>query len=253
LERYHAESKCVRRCRLSADGPSQKTPTILGAEMQITEEIFQVGGPGLTSAEDAAIYLLNFRGHAALVDAGCGKQEEKVIANIRSCDTVEAAIEYILLTHCHYDHTGGVSRLRQRLSCKVVSHSLDAPFLESGDNRVTAAAWYAQKLTPFSVDIQLAGAQEDIWLGDRAVTALHTPGHSPGSVVYVTQSEGKKVLFAQDVHGPLDETLRSNRADYQRSLSLLKGLEADILCEGHFGVYQGKDSVRKFIESFMDF
>lgn len=34
----------------------------------ITREIFQVGGQGLTAAEDAAIYLIHFNGHAALGD-----------------------------------------------------------------------------------------------------------------------------------------------------------------------------------------
>jgi hypothetical protein len=39
---------------------------------KITSEIFQVGGGGLTSPEDAAVYLINIDDHAALVDAGCG-------------------------------------------------------------------------------------------------------------------------------------------------------------------------------------
>jgi hypothetical protein len=37
----------------------------------ITEEIYRVGGPGLTAAEDAAIYTILLSGHAALIDAGC--------------------------------------------------------------------------------------------------------------------------------------------------------------------------------------
>ena len=38
----------------------------------ITKEVFQIGGSQLTSPEDAAIYLINFNGHVALVDAGSG-------------------------------------------------------------------------------------------------------------------------------------------------------------------------------------
>ena len=44
-----------------------------GKGMYITGEIDQVGGGKLTAPEDAAIYLINFNGHAALVDAGCGR------------------------------------------------------------------------------------------------------------------------------------------------------------------------------------
>ena len=39
---------------------------------KITEEIFQVGGGGYTSPQDAAVYLVAWDGRAALVDAGCG-------------------------------------------------------------------------------------------------------------------------------------------------------------------------------------
>ncbi len=53
--------------------------------MRITDEIFQVGGGGFTSPEDAAIYLINFGGHAGLVDAGCGRSGEKLYRNIRAC------------------------------------------------------------------------------------------------------------------------------------------------------------------------
>jgi glyoxylase-like metal-dependent hydrolase (beta-lactamase superfamily II) len=60
------------------------------------------------------------------------------------------------------------------------------------------------------------------------------------------------VLFAQDVHGPLAPSLLSNEADYQRSLRRLRDLDADILCEGHYGVFEGREEARRFIESFIE-
>jgi glyoxylase-like metal-dependent hydrolase (beta-lactamase superfamily II) len=88
-------------------------------------------------------------------------------------------------------------------------------------------------------------------LGDKKITAIHVPGHSPGSLVFLTESDGKKVLFGQDVHGPLDSDLKSNRKDYIASLKKMLALNADILCEGHFGIYTGKKKIRKFIQSFL--
>ncbi len=61
----------------------------------------------------------------------------------------------------------------------------------------------------------------------------HIPGHSPGSAALTVESEGKLVLFGQDVHGPLNDVLKSNRDDYIHSLEFLLSLDADILCEGH--------------------
>jgi hypothetical protein len=60
------------------------------------------------------------------------------------------------------------------------------------------------------------------------------------------------VLFGQDVHGPLHPSLLSNRRDYLQSLALMLDLNADILCEGHFGVINGRDAVRRFIRSYLE-
>lgn len=59
------------------------------------------------------------------------------------------------------------------------------------------------------------------------------------------------MLFGQDVHGPIHTDLLSDPAAYQDSLKKIRDLDADILCEGHYGIFHGKDRVREFIESFM--
>ena len=219
--------------------------------MKITSEIYQVGGEGLSSPRDAAVYLINFDGHGALVDAGCGYSLQRVLGNIRAAGIEPEAVEYILLTHCHYDHTGGASGLKEATGALVVAHELDAVFLERGDDRVTAAAWYGDRMEPLPVDRKLSLGREEILLGKRRVEAVHIPGHSPGSVAYLTESEGQKVLFGQDVHGPLDPSLLSNREDYLKSLDLIISLEADILCEGHYGIYRGRTAIEEFVRSFM--
>jgi len=218
----------------------------------ITGEIHQVGGRGLTAANDAAIYLLDIGGHAALIDAGCGGAVDRLLMNVESAGVAPERIESLLLTHCHFDHSGGARALRDRLHCTVVAHALDAPFLERADQQVTAASWYRARLQPCPIDRKLAGARETLDLGGRAITALHSPGHSPGSVVYLVASAGKTVLFAQDVHGPLHPDLLSDRRDYQASLRRLLELDADILCEGHYGLFTGRDEVARFIRKFMD-
>ena len=219
--------------------------------VKITDEIYQVGGYELTAPEDAAIYLVHWDGHAALIDTGCGRALTGLTSNILSLGVLLTHIEYVLLTHCHFDHTGGAKALRDRLQCPVVAHELDAGFIERGDNEVTAATWYGAVLTPCVVDRKLSGHQEDIDLGGRTITAIHIPGHSPGSVAYLTLSEDHKVVFAQDVHGPLDSRLLSDRTAYLESLERLLDLEADILCEGHYGIFRGKRTVAEFIRLFL--
>ena len=219
--------------------------------MKIMENLWQVGGAEYTTVEDAAVYLVRFGRKAILIDSGCGEEHEMLVKNISDVLPVNVNIEYLFLTHCHYDHTGGAQKIRERYGCKIVAHEIDTPYLENGDNKVTAAAWYDAVMNPLKIDYQIKNKTEKFHIGSGQVIAHHCPGHSPGSVVYLVEFGPMKVLFGQDVHGPLDSTLLSNREDYHQSLKFLLTLDADILCEGHFGIYRGKEEVRKFIGSFL--
>ena len=219
--------------------------------MEIVQNLWQVGGAAYTAPEDAAIYLIRFDRQAALIDAGCGHAHKQLVANISAVLPPEIQITYLFLTHCHYDHVGGAAALRDHYACKVVAHQLDAAYLEAGDSAVTAASWYGVHMTPLPVDHKIKGAEERFEIGDGSITAYHCPGHSPGSVVYMTKISNQKVLFGQDVHGPLDASLLSNRQDYIDSLKLMMSLEGDILCEGHFGIYRGRDDINRFIRSYL--
>jgi glyoxylase-like metal-dependent hydrolase (beta-lactamase superfamily II) len=225
---------------------------MMGARsLAITSEVFQVGGYGYTDPQDAAAYLVNIAGRAALVDAGCGRATDLLLANIESTGTDPGAIDWLLLTHCHYDHAGGAKTLRRLLGCRVLAHALDAAYIEAGDDMVTAASWYGATMPPCPVDRKITAVADTIALGSRCLEAIAIPGHSPGSVAYLLESEGARVLFAQDVHGPLHADLLSRPDDYQRSLRRLRALRADILCEGHYGVYRGRAAVDDYIAQFL--
>lgn len=219
--------------------------------MKIASGIYQVGGAGLSAPGDAAVYLVTSGREAALVDAGTGEGTSQILAHVRDAGADPRSIRYLFITHCHYDHIGGAAAIRAASGCSLVAHELDAAYIESGDPEVTAASWYGAWIDPVMVDVKVAGKSENFTVGETVVTLYHAPGHSPGSVVYTMVSDGMTVLFGQDVHGPLNATLRSVREDYIRSLEFMLSLEADILCEGHFGVYVGKEKVRDFIESFL--
>ncbi len=223
----------------------------MAAHMKITDHVWQVGGDSLTASGDAAIYLIAFDSSAALIDAGCGKGHKRLVQNISQCLPSGAKIEYLFLSHCHYDHVGGAAAIRKNFGCTIAAHELDAEYLESGDSRVTAAQWYNSYLEPLIIDHKIQSSEELFKLGSGSITAFHCPGHSPGSIVLMSEINRKKILFGQDIHGPLHDDLLSNREDYIKSLDFLLSIEADILCEGHFGVYRGKAAVRDFIKSFL--
>jgi glyoxylase-like metal-dependent hydrolase (beta-lactamase superfamily II) len=216
--------------------------------IRIMDSLWQVGGMELTDPSDAAVYLVRFGDKAALVDAGSGRGHSKLRESIAECLGPLVQLEYLLLTHCHADHTGGAQAVKEEYGCRIVAHELDAVYLESGDNRVVGSAWHGVRPASLVVDIRLQGPECVLPVGNGTVRAIHCPGHSPGSVVYTTEIEGKLILFGQDVHGPLHSDFLSDEGQYLESLTRLLELDADVLLEGHFGVIEPKEEVRAFIE-----
>ena len=203
---------------------------------------------GLTDPIDAAIYLVRFGDKAALVDAGSGRDHQQLKRNIAKCLEPDARLEYLLLTHCHFDHAGGAQAVRDEYGCRIVAHELDAIFLESGDNRVTGAVVYGARFEPFRVDIKLQGQESTLAIGSGSVRAIHCSGHSPGSVVYTTDIDGQLVLFAQDLHGPIRSEWLSDEKEYLASLERVANLKPDLLLESHFGVFETDRVIDDFID-----
>ena len=217
--------------------------------LRITEETFIVGGPDITDGRDGCIYLINL-GELILVDTGAGWSVDKIIDNINKLGFDCNNLTKILLTHCHIDHIGGVPEIKKRVGSRIYIHKLDAPPLENGDPILTAANWYQTSFPPTQVDVKLTSPKETLIIGQQKIVCLHTPGHTPGSICVYLDREGKRVLFAQDLHGPLLKEFGSNLEDYGRSTKKLLDIDADILCEGHFGIYKTKKDVRNYILSY---
>ncbi len=208
-----------------------------------------VGGPEITDGRDGCVYLLNL-GEPILIDTGAGWSVDKIIKDIEKLGFDLRLLKSVLLTHCHIDHIGGVPEIKKRFGSKIHIHELDAPPVEKGDPILTASNWYQTSFPPTPVDVKFNLPEEILTVGEQKIICLHTPGHTPGSISIYLDKEGKRILFGQDLHGPLLEEFGSNLEDYDRSTKKLLDLEADILCEGHLGIYETKKEVRKYILSY---
>ena len=216
---------------------------------EIIKDIFIVGGPEITDSRDGCVYLINL-GELVLIDSGAGWSSDKIIKNVESLGFDGENLNKILLTHCHIDHIGGAPDIRKRYGCKIYIHKLDAPPLEDGDPILTAANWYQTSFPRTPVDVKLNLPEEILNIGAEKIVCLHTPGHTPGSISIYMDREGKRILFGQDLHGPLLEEFGSNLNDWDRSTKELLELNADIFCEGHFGIYKTKKEVKDYIMSY---
>ena len=216
---------------------------------EIVRDIFIVGGPDITDGRDGCVYLMNF-GELILIDTGAGWSVDKIINNVQTLGLNCKDLSRILLTHCHIDHIGGTPEIKRRFGSRIYIHKLDAPPLENGDPILTAANWYQTTFPPTPVDVKFSLPEEILTIGQQKIVCLHTPGHTPGSICIYLDKDGKRILFAQDLHGPILKEFGSNLEDYGRSTKKLLDLDADILCEGHFGIYKTKKDVRNYILSY---
>lgn len=93
-------------------------------------------------------------------------------------------IEYILLTHGHFDHIMGVSELKKHFpEAKVCIHESDAPML--CDDMLSLAFAFGDEVDKsLRADIILHDGDE-LPFGDKKIKVIHTPGHTKGGVTYV--------------------------------------------------------------------
>ena len=217
---------------------------------QICDRVYLVGGSELSNFRDCQVYLVDL-GETILIDCGAGPGWPRICTNIIEAGFDLAAIHSLILTHCHVDHIGVAMACKEISNCRIIAHELDTPAIETGDSRRTASNWYNIILPPCTIDQQMTESEETLNFSQGDLKLIHTPGHTPGSMVVVLESDDGKVLFGQDIHGPFNQDFDSSIPAWRKSMRRLIDLEADILCEGHYGVFKPAEAVRDFIEGHL--
>jgi len=217
----------------------------------IAEGVYLIGGPNISRSDDATVFIIDFDGELVMIDAGAGGSSRILQQNMESHGLDPKAISQLILTHCHIDHIGSAPWFRDQFGCRIVMHDLDADAVEQGDPVMTAANWYETTFPPTPVDRRLTGDHEILRFGEQELHCLHTPGHTPGSIAVYLDRAGKRILFGQDIHGPFMSAFRSSIEDWKQSMERLIALQADILCEGHFGIFQPRNKVEQYIRGYM--
>ena len=167
-------------------------------------------------------YILEHDNKIAVIDPG--DEAGRILAELKKSD---AQVEYILLTHGHYDHTTAVPELHQALpEAKIYIHQADA---NGAGSRLFPLAGQVD-------DLLLYDEGDALPLGALTVEVLHTPGHSKGSVTLKVRD----VLFTGDTlfQGSMGRTdfAGGNEEQIMASLRRLAGLEGDYhVCPGHMG------------------
>jgi len=213
---------------------------------EIIKTVYHVGDSG------CSVFLIDTQSDDGLVLIDCG-MSLSLIKKISKVGLNSMDIKHCILTHFHIDHIGACSDLKNfNKKVKFYAHELDATAIEEeGHDHKTAALWYGVSYTPVKLEKRLKGDIEILKFGQYEFQCIHTPGHTPGSIVVLIEVNTTKVLFGQDLHGPIIAGV-SNVKDYQKSLRKLLEIYADILCEGHFGIFQPAERVERYIRGYME-
>ena len=165
-------------------------------------------------------------GEAALVDCSVWNEDMQALIG-------DAELKYILLTHGHFDHIGGVKAVKEKYGAKVVISEQDAPMLSDPRLSMGGSVFHRGSISP---DIIIREG-DVITLGETEILAISTPGHTKGSLCYIADG----CIFTGDTLFRCS----CGRCDFPggdeyEMLDSLRRLKA---LEGDFKVYPGHEAL----------
>ncbi|MGA2187694.1 MAG: MBL fold metallo-hydrolase [Steroidobacteraceae bacterium] len=157
-----------------------------------------------------ASHLIVDDGHAAFVDTGTFFSVPNLLAALAAQNLDVDAVDYVLLTHVHLDHAGGVGRLaaalpraRVLVHPRGLPHIIDPSILAAATQAVYGEEAFAHEYGEVSgVPAERVDAAEDgrrIRLGRRTLELFHTPGHALHHLCIVDRDTAE--VFTGDAFG----------------------------------------------------
>jgi metallo-beta-lactamase class B len=206
---------------------------------KMIDNVYYVGTDGLAS------YLITSPQGHILVDTVMPETTSQIKANIEKLGFKVADIKYLLNTHAHIDHAGGLAEMKQATGAQVVAGEADKPLLEGGyypgAREETVLAF-----PPVKVD-RAVRERDTVTVGNVTLTAHETPGHSPGCTSWAFSV--KDADATRSVLVFCSGTVALNRLvgnptypgivdDYRKTFARAKQMKADILLAPHPEMYK---------------
>ncbi len=204
--------------------------------MRIHANTYLVGTCGIS-----AILITGTAGHI-LIDAGTEKGADLIAANVRRLGFRLQDVKYLLHSHEHFDHVGGMARLQRLTGAQLVASPAAAAVFQTG--AAGAGDPQAGMHAPFAaapVDRVIRDGA-DVRLGNLVLTPVATPGHTPGALSWHWGAcDGgvcRRIVYADSLSPIGREGYRfSDHPAYLQAfragLAKLAALECDILLTPH--------------------
>ena len=171
--------------------------------------------------------------------------------NIQALGFKLSDVKYLLNSHAHFDHSGGLAKLKADTGAKFIASTGDAPFLESG--HIPYGPSSLIDTTPIKVDRKVKDGDR-ISLGGVTLTANVMPGHTKGCTTWtmpLTEAGVTyKVMFFCSISvagNPIAGKLAYPTIvdDYRASFARLKKMNADIFLAPHGAQFHMEEKLAK--------
>jgi metallo-beta-lactamase class B len=209
---------------------------------RILANIYYVGVAGVTS-----FLVTTTQGHI-LLDGGFPETAPLIEKNIAALGFRIQDVKFLLNSHAHYDHCGGLAELKRLSGAQMVASRADSEMLESG-GRGGFEGWKNSGFPTVKVDRVIADG-ETVTLGGVSLTALLTPGHTKGCTTWtmpVTESgKNHHVVFYCSTSVPGYRLINNPKypqiaSDYEHSFARLRQLPCDVFLAPHADFFQLDD------------
>ncbi|WP_433270152.1 MBL fold metallo-hydrolase [Micromonospora vinacea] len=236
---------------------------------EVDGDVVRISEPHVNELLSANLWWLRGDDRDIVIDAGLG-----VVALREAIPGLFERDPMVVLTHAHLDHVGAAPEFGDR-----AAHPAEAGILAAG---VPASLYGAELFEKLGIDAageavpelmidvlpdpdydpaayrvepmtltRLLDNGDRIDLGVRALTVLHLPGHTPGSIALLEERTG--TLYSGDIiyEGALIDNLpNSDVAAYRRSMQVLVDLDVSVVHPGHGDSFD-RTRLRQLAETYL--
>lgn len=208
---------------------------------QIHGNTWYVGTCGIS-----AILVTSPQGHV-LIDGATEKAAPLIEKNIAALGFKLEEVRYLLNSHEHHDHAGGIARLQRDSGGTVIARSPAATVLEQGKSDRSDPQFLTLGPLPPVAPVRRIADGDTLELGSIKLQAHATPGHTPGGTSWTWRScqSGRclDIAYVDSLTAISDEVYRYGDeaahpgvlAAFRKTLVTVAELPCDILLTPHPG------------------
>jgi len=210
-----------------------------------------VGTRGLS-----AMLITSPQGHV-LIDGGLPESAPLIAASIRALGFKLEDVKLLLNSHVHFDHAGGLAALQKASGAEVVLHPWSAKVLRMGTSLPDDPQFGLYLPFPGVRATRELSDRQVLRLGDIALTAHFTGGHTPGGTSWTWRSCEAGTCWDMvyaDSQSPISEDgfkftgstrYPSGIADFERGHARIESLPCDVLIMPHPGLAKVFDKLAR--------